>query len=435
MRSIALVALALLGAATAASAQPAASEAERSLAWLRGQLVPNAVLAAPDPRRRNLILSYAPGAGRPGPLHRKSFVYDAGLAAIAFTASGDAAHAARVLGALARVQRPDGSFWFSYAVDTSWPDETDHDMAIVRAGATAWAGYAFTFYLEHRPPTDAPRAQRERALFLATARRVVDFLLTLRIGDPPAARGLVRGGRALVRLVAGPDGRTVREVYQDGPVRWVSTEHNLSSYFLLTALARLTAEPRYADAAREIRERLLAGLWQEDLGQFAQGFLGDGRLDRTRALDGASWGGLFLSAAGEPEKAARAVRTADRLYRAVHDGVAGHRPYHDKPIYDEPGVQRVLLPDAPDARWQDLPVVWAEGGLGVALAWLRLGDVARAREIAAELLKLREGGGIRLASRDLPYELAGSPSVAATAWHVIVEESLRAPAAPGVWSR
>jgi hypothetical protein len=426
----------LLGLPGVVAAQPTA-EAERSLAWLRGQLVPNAALPTPDPQRRGLVQSYAMGAGgRPGPLFRKSFAYDTALAAIAFTTAGDGERAVRLLQALTRIQRADGSFWFAYAVDTRWPDEADHDMAIVRAGATAWAGYALTFYLEHAPPPQDARAHRERARLLTAARQVGAALLALRVGDEPAAaRGLVRGGRALVRLVAEPSGRAVQEVYEDRPVRWVSTEHNVSAYFLFGALARLTAEPGYAEAARAIRERLLGVLWQDDLGQFAQGILEDGRLDRTLALDAASWGALFCLAAGEPGRAARAVETADRRYRAVHDGVAGHRPYHGKPVYDDPAVQRALLPDAPDARWRDLPIVWAEGSLGVALARLRLGEAVRAREIVREVLRLREGDGLRLASRDLPYELAGAPGVAATAWHVLVESALHAPTSPGVWSR
>jgi hypothetical protein len=35
----------------------------------------------------------------------------------------------------------------------------------------------------------------------------------------------------------------------------------------------------------------------------------------------------------------------------------------------------------------------------------------------------------------VPFEFAADPSVAGTAWHVIVEEALRAPAAPGLWWR
>jgi hypothetical protein len=428
------LALGLVLLAAPPAARAASEEAERSLAWLRGQLVPNAHVTVPDPNRRGLILSYAPGAGRPGPLHRKSFVYDAGLSATAFALAGDPAAAARLLQALGRVQRPDGSFWFAYNADDGWPAEDDHDMAVVRAGATAWAGHGFVAYLEAHAGDGGPRARRERALLLATARRIGDFLLGLQVAEPGAGRGLLRGGRGRVALAAAPDGRGVSEIYEDRPIRWVSTEHNISSFFFLGGLARLTGEPRYATAAQAIRDGLLGTLWQDDLGQFAQGVEESGRLDRTLALDCASWGALFLLAAGEPARAARAVETAERVYRVVDRGVAGHRPYHDKLVY-EPAVGRVLLPEAPEARWRDLDVVWTEGSLGVALARLRLGDAARAREIVASVLRLREGDGIRLASRDVPFELAGRPSAAATAWHVLVELSLRAPAGPGLWSR
>jgi hypothetical protein len=424
--------LALLAAPPAARA---GTDAERSLAWLRGQLVPNARVSTLDPHRRGLLLSYGPGAGRPGPLHRKSFVYDAGVSATAFALGGDPAAAARLLQALGRVQRPDGSFWFAYNADDGWPAEDDHDMAVVRAGATAWAGYGFVAYLEAHAGDASPRARRERALLLATARRTGDFLLGLQVAEPGAGRGLLRGGRAHVALAPAPDGRSVSEVYEDRPIRWVSTEHNISSFFFLGGLARLTGEPRYAAAVAAIRDGLLGTLWQEDLGQFAQGVQEDGRLDRTLALDCASWGALFLLAAGEPARAARAVETAERVYRSADRGVGGHRPYHDKPVYAEPAVGRILLPEAPEARWRDLDVVWTEGSLGVALARLRLGDAARAREIVAAVLKLRDGDGIRLASREVPFEMAGLPSAAATAWHVLVELSLRTPAGPGLWSR
>jgi hypothetical protein len=126
---------------------------------------------------------------------------------------------------------------------------------------------------------------------------------------------------------------------------------------------------------------------------------------------------------------------ADGLYRSRDAGVAGHRPYDDVPLYEDRDVQRRLLPEAPDARWRDLPFVWSEGSLGVALALTRLGRPARAREIVGEMLKLRDGSGIRLASRELPHQFVASPSVAGTAWHVIVDAALHAPGTPGLWSR
>jgi hypothetical protein len=413
--------------------QPA-EEITRSLEWLRSQVVPNHFITTPDPRRRGLILSYAPTLSRTGPIHRKAFIYDVALAAIAFSMAGDWTNASLVLNALVRVQRSDGSFWFSYNVENTWPEDGDHDMAVIRAGAMAWAGYALAFYLENRPSTNEPRALRERALFLSAARAVTDFLLTLRVMDSSKAQGLLRGGRATVLLGMDPRG-TITESYEDQPIRWISTEHNISSYFLLIAMSLLTDDPRYRDAAHAIQSTLLAELWQDDLGQFAQGMREDGAIDRTRALDCASWGALFLFAIGEKDKMAQAMSTVDRVYKSEHRGIRGYRPYSEAPVYDNPRIERALLPDAPDVQWQNLPFVWSEGTLGVALGQLRLGNVARARGLLIEMLKLREGGGLQYASRELPYEFVGYPSVGGTAWHIIVEETLRNPNAPKVWAR
>ena len=426
--------LAVLVASPLSAGGPSADEA-RSLAWLRAQITPNAVVSAPDPQRRGLVLSYAPGTQPPGPLHRRAFTYDQALAAIAFTTSGDLTSASRVLGALARAQRKDGSFWFSYNVQNTWPEEGDHDMAIVRSGAMAWAGYAFAFYLEHSPAADDPRRQRERATFTEAARRTADLLLGLRVSDAKAlARGLVRGGHAAVNLGTDAAGKAA-ESYDDTPIRWVSTEHNIGTFFFLSALGRVTGEEKYRAAAQEIRARVLAVLWQEDLGQFAQGVLAEDKIDRARALDCASWGALFLVAIGERARAERALATAEKIYAARDGGVEGHRPYSDRPVYLDARVSRLFFPEQPPLRWETVPLVWSEGSLGVALAEARLGHAARARKITAQMLKLRQGDGLRLASRKLPYEMDDSASIAGTAWHVLVEGALREPKKDGVWSR
>ena len=69
--------------------------------------------------------------------------------------------------------------------------------------------------------------------------------------------------------------------------------------------------------------------------------------------------------------------------------------------------------------------MWSEGTMGVALAHVRRGDDARAAKLVADVLKMREGGGIRYGTREFPYEFSASPSVAGTAWHVIVQEDMK----------
>ncbi|PYV36348.1 MAG: hypothetical protein DMG06_30915 [Acidobacteria bacterium] len=110
------------------------ADCSASLNWLRSQIVPNRQVPTPHPQRRGLILSYAPGQGQKGPLYDKSFVYDAAAGAIALVVASDWGNAAKILDALVRVQREDGSFWFSYSSQNDWPNEIDHDMAVVRTG-------------------------------------------------------------------------------------------------------------------------------------------------------------------------------------------------------------------------------------------------------------------------------------------------------------
>ena len=68
--------------------------------------------------------------------------------------------------------------------------------------------------------------------------------------------------------------------------------------------------------------------------------------------------------------------------------------------------------------------VWSEGTMGVALAHVRHADAARATKLVTDVAKMREGGGIRYGTREFPYEFSAAPSVAGTAWHVIVQEEL-----------
>jgi len=61
----------------------------------------------------------------------------------------------------------------------------------------------------------------------------------------------------------------------------------------------------------------------------------------------------------------------------------------------------------------------------VALAYLRTGRTQRAGEIVVGLKTLQvEGSGLRYASREVPHQMADVPSVAASAWLVLVTEAM-----------
>jgi len=215
----------------------------------------------------------------------------------------------------------------------------------------------------------------------------------------------------------------------------VSTENNISAWFFLHQLADLTREARWVEAAERIRRGLLQSAWNDSLGQFNQGFAPLGDADPNKALDCAAWGALFLLAAGEPHKAEQALAAVDRYYASKHGDASGYRPYDEQAIYGDPEVGRFFFHESPRKQWRELPIVWSEGTLGVAFAYLRMGQSPRARQIVAGLAPLQAAnGGLRCASQELQYEMTQVPCVAASAWLVLVTEALAAnPVAMQVW--
>jgi hypothetical protein len=385
------------------------------------------VVPDPDESRRGLLISYDLTPTQfPSGFHR-SASYDDAVAALAFLATGDRDRAAFTLHALTRLVRPDGSLWFAYNTANNWPTEDDHENALVRTGAVAWVGYALTLYVTHAPARRAnPSDTRERALFLATAKRLATYLLSLAVREPSDPRdGLLRLGYGSIALVYDSAARNVIELYGDRPATGISTENNIVAWFFLRRLGALTEDTVFRHAADRIGHALLARAWSERMGQFNEGFGAAGAPDSNKALDCASLGALFLVAQGEAEKASRALDAAERYYASRSGDAGGYRPYADRAIYDDSAVSRFFFPGNPQKQWNDLPLVWSEGSWQVALAYVRLGRPERAREIARGLRALQEKtGGVRYASMELPFEMANAPSVAGSAWLILVSRAL-----------
>jgi hypothetical protein len=395
--------------------------------WLQRQIAPNPLVPDPDPSRRGLAISYGLTPEEfPQGFHR-SAVYDDALVALAFLILDDRDRAGYLLHALARLVRADGSLWFGYNTANDWPGEADHDSALVRAGAVSWVGYALAFYLAHQPPCAGDRGcERERSFFRKTAVRLGEYLLSLEVSDARDRRdGLLRLGFGRIELAYKADINKVVEIYTEGPYPGISTENNISAWFFLRQLGAVTGEARWIRAAERVRTALLSSAWDASLDQFIAGFHPDGSPDATKALDCLSWGALFLTAAGDLDKARRSLAVVESRY-SVRDGKsAGFRPYSDSPIYQDPEVGRFFFPDNPRREWLDLPLVWSEGTLGVALASLRLGRPDEARRFLDGLLPLQPGDrGLRYASRDLPFHMRSAPGAASAAWLILVGEAL-----------
>jgi hypothetical protein len=412
-------------------------QAEKNAAqWLLGQMVPNQVVPQPSPGRRRLVLSYRVPAEDPAfrYIYGRSFTYDNALAAVSLTMLGRYREAEYILNAMGRLLRPDGSLWFAYNTQNNWPDEADHDGALIRSGANAWAGYAFTYYLEARsrenpgfPTTDTVGMEYVRA-----ARSIASSLLARQVTDRLDPRfGLITGGVGSSTVTMDSSSKPA-ERYDPAPPQWVSTEHNIDAWFFLRDLAQLTSAADIATAADSVRARL-ATLWSEKDGQFRQGIHEDRTKDTVLPLDGASWGALFLMAQGRREEAMRCVE-AMQHFSAQLNGAPGYRPYGPAPVYADEAVNRFFFPDAPSRQWQDLPFIWGEGSFGAAAALIRTGSRSEGLRVLDSLRTLAVDGGFRYASTPVQYEFNDYPSVASTAWFIIAVELLRGgPAADAFW--
>ena len=338
--------------------------------------------------------------------------YDNALLALYLLRRGERERASSILLALAALQRPDGSLPFTFP----WP-APEASQIYLRSGAIAWVGYAAVEYL------NAESGGPERERITALAHRVAHYLIAQQASSPETLSGLVLGGFGRYALEAESDGN-LRERYLPEPVAWASTEHNLDAFFFLRDLGALTDNGQYMRAATRIRDALLARGWNPAAGQLARGFNAAG-VDAAYALDCASWGALFLLAAGDRIRAETALGAAEVRYASTHGTVHGHRPYAHAPLFENRALAEQLRARLPALEWDELEAVWAEGSAGVALAALRLGRAARAQAILESLEPLRAAdGGMPTFTVEIPSEMDTAPSLAGTLWIELVRFEL-----------
>jgi hypothetical protein len=403
---------------------------KEAVQWLKAMITPNEIVQNPVPLRRRFMLSYRIPKDDPvyPYIYSRSFIYDNALGTIAFTMLGEYRYAERVLGALHRNLRKDGSFFFTYNTHNSWPNEDDHEGAMVRTGAIAWVGYAAAFYLSARMQINEHFIEEDRLAqgFLDMAEEIAGFVLRNQVLDMKDKRyGLVTGGWGtyMLRLQQNGTGEP-GEIYNGSQVTWISMEHNIDSYFFLCDLYRITGKKDYLDAAELIKIGLLR-LWNERNGQLIRGIKGDGKVDSALPLDGASWASMFLSSIGEDIKAHRCLVTIQNSFSSHSDGVEGYRPYYAETVYEDKMVNAHYFPENPTIRWEDLEIIWIEGSLGVAAAYVKAGNWEKAHDIVRAMLPHQIGGGFRYATEDIPYQFSVYPSVASTAWFVITVEIMK----------
>jgi hypothetical protein len=400
----------------------------QAVEWLARQMVPNETVPAPAPTRRRLLLSYRVSTGDPAYryIYGRSFIYDDALGAVAFTMVNRYHETEQLLNSIVHLVGADGSLWFAYNTQNNWPSESDHEGALVRTGALAWVGYALTYYLQARQLDSAGFAYQDRlgVQFRENAEAIARYILARQVSASDDPRfGLVTGGTGSSAVSLSGAAATPTESYNDAAVQWVSMEHNIDTWYFLRDLGRLTSDGRYSEAAERIRLRLL-DLWSDEDGQFIQGIHADRAPDTVLPLDGASWGAIFLLSQGRDAQAGRCLDGMEKRFGVQLADVRGYRPYGREPVYTDERVNAFYYP--PSGRlWSDLPLVWGEGSLGAAAAYIRAGRPDEGRKVMESMRALAVEGGFRYTTTPVPHQFSDYPSVATTAWFVIATEMLR----------
>jgi hypothetical protein len=407
-----MIGLALLVACHAPAAEAPRQRAD-PLTYLRGTLVPY-----PDEHARGLV-------ALTDPVRRRVATYDSALVALVLVRRGAREEAGRVILGLSALQRPDGSLPFSFTLP-----RPEGSLPYLRSGAVAWVGYAAAEYL------DADRGGPARAEAITLARGAARYLMGRQVATPGDPRdGLVRGGAGGFRYELDGKGE-LRERLEEEDIAWASVEHNIDGFFFFRALARVTGEAQYEDAASRIASAL-GRAWNGARGQLARGVASTG-LDEVPTLDCAAWGSVFLGATGDRDRADTAASVADASFasRDPRTGAHGHRAQRRGPLLEGALLQKVLGPRLPVRDWSELEAIWPEGSAGVALAAWRSGRVARARAIVDALEPLRAAdGSMPTSTVEIPFLFDTRPSIAGTAWVELVRFELgRAPEHPTFWA-
>jgi uncharacterized protein DUF3485 len=401
---------------------------EKAVAWLKSQIVPNSIVKEPAQDRRNLLISYK--VPKDSEVYRyvfsKASLYDNALAVIAFSMVGEYSLAERIIEASSRVLSPDNDLWFTFNTHNSWPNKHDHAGAIVRSGASAWLGYAITFYLKTRLADNPNLLQQDNEAInhLKLAQSIADKILMRQITDPADPRyGFFTGGEGRYSYRRNKETHSIEEYFIPGSIPWASIEHNIDVYFLLNDLAVLTGKEKYASPANILKQSMVKKSWNKKTGQLNRGQRIDGA-DSAQALDCASWGAVFLQAVGEESKALASLNSTAK-YFARSNQQQGYKPYADLLLYEDTELNTLFYPEAPEKNWNDFPMIWPEGSLGVAMANLKLKNNDQAVEVIKSMVKLQdEEGGLPYATEHLLYQFSKNSSVAGTAWLVMVISAL-----------
>lgn len=339
-------------------------------------------------------------------VNSRCWIYDAGLALLVFTHSGDYDICKEMQKRLRIEQNTDGSFNFSYDLYIG-----QLFQGYVRTGSIGWLVWGMCHYALETGDTQ----------FLDIIAKAGNWLLSQQILTESDPRyGLLTGGYGSYES---------DYTYIDEKITWCSVEHQCSSLQALEGCALLLGEAEYKQAAELIRQQLRRVCYDEVNKRFYQG-IGPESVDEAWALDCTTWAGMILLSITNSEYSKGCLETAEEAYLTTEKSIirstsmeyynqtyssdqlfSGFRPYSDRTA-DYAG--------APD-------LIWTEGTLGYSALALMLGETEEAKKYVDECIKLQNcngsTGGVLYTTAtyaSLPWEFHAWESTVSSAWLYLI---------------
>jgi len=167
--------------------------------------------------------------------HSQSYIYDQALAVIAFSKHGDKKSAQGLLLSLSKLQKTDGSLYFSYYLNGQSPYPTEGDKRY--AGAIAWVALAAITYQSEFKSKD----------FLNFNSKVLKYLASEMKATTIEGKKLkaIRFAPSNIKTTAWDESETA------------ALEHNLDAYAAFIHFAQINNDRRWNKNANELKEFIL----------------------------------------------------------------------------------------------------------------------------------------------------------------------------------
>ena len=328
--------------------------------------------------------------------HSQSYIYDQALAIIAFSKHGDKKSAQSLLMALSKLQRNDGSLYFSYYLNGESPYPTEGDKRY--AGAIAWVALAAVTY----------QASFKSKQFLSFNSKVLKYLVS-------------------EMRSTNIDGKKVRAI-RFAPTNIKSTgwnesetaalEHNLDAYSAFLHYSKLNKDDESNKHAGELKDFILT-MWDSSRSHFWSGAnIKNGVVNKQELyLDNQTWTLLALD-----KSILNTLKTKDALalncdqFYVEHEGVIG------------------FMDSKPTRRPASSKFIWSEGSAGQILAMNKVSQILQ-EEIDCKGMKTaafttnikkmkKEDGGIGYATSTPNKDFTTASSVAGTVWFYFASNNI-----------